>query len=349
MAKLKFNDEGVIYNSLKILRQVEPRITKAGNKEARVEAECLLCGKVKNLSWSKVKAGHTKTCGCASFGKRKDLSGQRFGLLTAIESLGVTKNKSVLWKCVCDCGTVKNYTTSTLKGLNSCGCAQYKGRHLDLVGKRSGRLTAKEPVGKNRAGQYMWKCLCDCGNEHITSGTSLVENTTKSCGCLAKEVCGKSSITHGLSGTPEYGAWKNAVARCNDSRNKKYYDYGGRGISVCDRWVEDAPKGFLNFLEDMGERPSDRMSLDRIDVNGNYCPENCRWIDPYVQAYNTRMFKNNTSGRTGVSETKDGKWQAYITHKNVRKSLGVFATLRQAVNAREQAEILLHGEIKEMK
>ena len=85
MTRLKFNDEGKVYNHLKILRQADPKINKAGNKESRVEVECLLCGTLKNMSWSKVKSGWTKTCGCTFFGARKDITGQRFGKLVAVE------------------------------------------------------------------------------------------------------------------------------------------------------------------------------------------------------------------------------------------------------------------------
>lgn len=349
MTRLKFNDEGKVYNYLKILYQAEPRINKAGNKESRVIVECLLCGTTKNLSWSKVKSGWTKTCGCTFFGARKDITGERFGKLVAKDSLQVTKERSVLWRCLCDCGNETNLTVSQLGGggFQSCGCMQHQGNPLDLKDKVFGRLTAVEPIGKNNAGQYIWKCLCSCGAEHSTTGTSLVEGHTRSCGCLAREVCGKSSIKHGFANTPEYGAWKNAVSRCTDTENPAYKDYGGRGITVCDRWMEPSPSGILNFIEDMGLCGG--LTLDRIDVNGHYEPDNCRWTDYYTQSYNTRVFKNNTSGRTGVSQMKDGRWQAYITNKCVREALGIFINFEDAVKAREDAEIRLHGEVKEMK
>ena len=349
MTRLKFNDEGKVYNHLKILHKADSRINNSGNKETRVIVECLLCGNTKNLSWSKVKSGWTKTCGCTSFGARKDITGQRFGKLVAKESLQVKKFGSVLWKCSCDCGNDTELTVSQLGSGNfqSCGCMQHQGRPLDLKDKIFGRLTAVESVGKNKAGQYIWKCICECGNEHTTTGTNLVENHTKSCGCLSRESLLERSKTHGWANTPEYGAWKNAISRCTDPANPAYENYGGRGIKVCDRWMEPSPRGILNFIEDMGS--CNNLTLDRIDVNGDYEPDNCRWADYYTQSYNTRMFKNNTSGRTGVSQMKDGKWQAYITNRGIREALGIFVNFEDAVRAREKAEVRLHGEVKEMK
>lgn len=343
MTRLKFNDEGKVYNHLKILRQADPKINKAGNKESRVEVECLLCGTLKNMSWSKVKSGWTKTCGCTFFGARKDITSQRFGKLVAVESLHITKSGSVLWKCVCDCGNETNLTVSNLSsgGFQSCGCMQNQGKPLDLRGQVFARLTALEPVGKNNAGQYIWKCLCECGSEHTVAGTALVEGHTKSCGCYARDVAGLATRKHGQSRTPEYGAWKNAVSRCSNTANKQYDCYGGRGIQVCDRWLNS----FERFYEDMGE--SGGLTLERVNVNGNYEPSNCTWADTYDQAYNTRMFKSNTSGRTGVSETKDGRWQAYIDNKGTRYALGHFKSFESAVAAREAAEIKYHGKTKE--
>lgn len=347
MTRLKFNDEGKVYNNLKIIKKVEPRITPSGDKETRVEVECLVCGTLKSVAWHKVKKGVTKSCGCVAEGRRKDITGFQYGMLTAKEPTEERKGKGILWKCLCECGQSRQLLVSEFQSgkYTSCGCQPRKGTPKDLKGEIFGRLMAVEPVGKNNAGQYIWKCLCSCGNEHTVTGTALVEGATKSCGCLAKEVCGKASLTHGMSHSPEYHAWKNALYRCTKPFNAAYSDYGGRGIQVCERWSEPLPVGFLNFLEDMG--PSNGLTLERVDVNGNYSPENCIWADTYQQGYNTRMHSSNTSGVTGVSELKDGRWQAYINYLGKRYPLGYHNTFEQAVKARQDAELKYYGKLKQ--
>lgn len=346
MTRLKFNDEGKIYNSLKIIKEAPSIINSSGNKQTMVEVECLVCSKVKVVRWSKVKSGHTKSCGCVSIGRRKDITGERFGKLTVVSSLGEKSRGSFLWNCLCDCGNTKQVTVSVLNQgkVSSCGCEPRKGTPRDLTGQTFGRLTALEPVNKTKSGNYIWNCSCSCGNLHSAASSALVEGTTKSCGCYAKEISGKASLTHGMSRTPEYGAWKNAVARCTNPSNPNYYNYGGRGICVCERWLEPSPQGFLNFIEDMGE--SNGLTLERIQVNGNYSPDNCEWADRYNQSYNTRMHKTNTSGVTGVSKGRRGNWQSYINFQGKRIVLGEYKTFDQAVSARKAAEIEYYGKNK---
>lgn len=346
MVKRVFDDEGVIYNNLKILRKVEPRITSSGDKETRVEAECTICGKVKNIAWHKIRSGRTKSCGCVSVGQRKNITGQRVGKLVAVSSTGFKKSGSILWDLICDCGNTHQLTVSQFTSGNSgsCGCMQYQGNPLDLTGKKFNRLTGIKPIGVNNSGQYVWEWLCDCGNTHVTVATSVIQEHTKSCGCYAKEVAGIHSKTHGMTTTPEYGAWKNAISRCCDPKNKKYGDYGGRGITVCPEWNQPADVGFIKFYEDMGE--SRGLTLERVDVNKGYSKENCIWADRFTQGYNTRQHKTNSSGKTGVSENKDGTWQAYINYKGKRYPLGEYRTFDEAKSAREAAEIKYYGQLK---
>lgn len=347
MVKKVFNDQGKVYNNLKIIEKVDYRITPAGDRVTRISAECLVCNKIVEMDWNKITSGRNKSCGCTSPGRRSDITGQRVGMLVAVKTTGESKRGSILWEFICDCGGSKQLTVSQFKSAHttSCGCQQYKGSPIDLRNKRFGRLVAIEPVGQNKAKQYIWKCLCDCGMYHNVTGTSLIRGKTSSCGCYSKQMISERNKTHGLSSSTEYGAWKNAIRRCSDSKNRAYENYGGRGIKVCDEWGWPAEVGFIKFLEDMGPCP-EGMSLDRIDPNGNYCKENCRWTTNYIQGYNTRKHEDNSSGKTGVSEMKDGKWQSYINFEGKRYPLGVFSSFEEAKKAREVAEIKFYGEVK---
>lgn len=138
---------------------------------------------------------------------------------------------------------------------------------------------------------------------------------------------------HGLKGTTEYNSWNLMRDRCNNPNNKRYDKYGGRGISVCERWDD-----FLMFLEDMGNKP-EGTSLDRIDVNGNYEPSNCRWADDLTQARNQNIRKDNTSGYRGVYWNKRNKnWRVIIMANKVRIEIGSFKNKEDAIEARREAE-----------
>jgi hypothetical protein len=122
-------------------------------------------------------------------------------------------------------------------------------------------------------------------------------------------------------------------ARCKNEKNPEYFNYGGRGIRVCDRWTQVG--GFQNFIQDMNMRPSPKHSIDRINVDGNYEPSNCRWTTADVQAYNKRLLKQNKSGYTGVFWLKNNKkWLAYFTHNHKRVNIGCFTDKLMAVKAR---------------
>ena len=157
---------------------------------------------------------------------------------------------------------------------------------IDITGKRFGRLVVKCKSHKDKRGEWHWLCVCDCGNEKTVSGNKLRSGNTKSCGCLQTEFR-SSGIrkTHGMTESRLYVSWCNMKSRCNNERNIMFKSYGGRGISVCREW-ESSFDIFMKWAISNGYK--DGLTLDRIDVNGNYQPNNCRWIPSSEQTLNTR-------------------------------------------------------------
>jgi hypothetical protein len=150
---------------------------------------------------------------------------------------------------------------------------------LDITGLKFDRLTVIKFVEIKKNFAY-WLCKCDCGNEKIIRGVHLRGKQIRSCGCLQIEKATK----HNKSRTKLYRVWKSMIARCYNNKNHAYADYGGRGIKVCDEWLNS----FETFLKDMGEKPTIKHSIDRINNNANYCKENCKWSTKKEQSLNKR-------------------------------------------------------------
>ena len=168
-------------------------------------------------------------------------------------------------------------------------------KFIDLVGQRFGRLIVIRFDGRDKWRKSYWLCRCDCGKEKIIGGNNLRSGNTKSCGCLAKNNALKHGHTIKGKGTRTYESWHSMIQRCTNPKDKRYKDYGGRGITVCERWLNSFP----NFLEDMGDRPKGHQ-IDRMNNDKGYHKSNCLWVTPK---------QNSRNRRSNHLETHNGKTQ----------------------------------------
>lgn len=156
---------------------------------------------------------------------------------------------------------------------------------IDITGQKFHRWTVVKRTDSSPKGQAQWLCRCDCGTEKVLKSIVIRRGISKSCGCYKIEVLKERSVTHGNTQnrqlSPTYRTWASMLNRCSNPKNDDYTQYGGRGIKVCKEWQH-----FQNFLADMGERPKGRHSIDRIDNDSDYTPENCRWATDNQQARN---------------------------------------------------------------
>lgn len=221
----------------------------------------------------------------------ENIINKRFGRLTVIDFDHM--DRGAYYLCECDCGNRKVISRNNLVTGNStsCGCKKYELRTEDITGKRFGRLTVLGFDHMDRWGSSYWMCECDCGDTTVVSRKHLLDGHVTSCGCWNVD----SHVTHGFSDNVLYHTWVSMRQRCNNPKQTSYENYGGRGITVCDDWDD-----FENFRDwAISNGYSNELTIDRINNDDGYYPENCRWVDNKTQANNRRTNRLVTySGNT---------------------------------------------------
>ena len=215
------------------------------------------------------------------------------------------------------------------------------GSLIDLTGQVFGKLTVVSRVENSKNNKVQYLCRCACGSEKIILSNSLLSMRTRSCGCLRSEREGtqKELVKKHTAKNRLYRIWVNMHYRCESTNATGYDIYGGRGITVCPEWSD--PGGFDRFCEwAVSHGYTDDLQIDRIDVNGNYEPLNCRWVTPTINAINRRGY--GPSGYAGVYQNQKKKsWIAHIKIGEKDRHLGSFKTKEEAIEARKRAELEL--------
>lgn len=235
--------------------------------------------------------------------KAKIKIGDKFGVLEVVEDLGLDKNLGHHWKLRCKCGNEICLMSREIWNKSSCGCLR---RTKDLTGMKFNMLTVmgldhREGTDK-RHYKYYWKCICDCGKETIVEGYA-IKHRQKSCGCIQKESVRNANKKYDGNGSYDrlYKIRTGMIQRCYNKNSVAYKHYGGRGITICKEWLESF-EVFKSWALSHGY--TEKLSIDRIDNEGNYEPSNCRWATMKEQSQNRRTCKNYKEKRKAVCEVQ---------------------------------------------
>lgn len=270
----KSNDlTGKRFGKLVVIKRV------GSDKHGRIKWLCRCdCGNEHVTLGTILKRGQAQSCGCS---RHPSLLGKRFGNLVVIGKTEKQYHRNHVWLCQCDCGKTIEVPTKNLTSGNtkSCGCL----RRSDFTGRRFGKLTVEAFAGYNERGERLWDCICCCGNRSKVKSFDLMSGHVTSCGCS------KGCTTHGMSKTRLYKQWSGMRSRCENPHNGAYKNYGARGISVCDEWQDF--ETFRKWAVENGydeKSPKGTFTIDRIDPEKGYSPENCRWLTISEQQWNKR-------------------------------------------------------------